>query len=397
MVDKHNSLSVIHLATSHTGGAGIAARRLNAELNSIGLESSFYALSKKGFNPLANEFALNRTIAQRFAGGISRQLSDRLINQSFFSVTSAPGVSTKWLINKVRAEHAILHIHNWFNLLTFRQLKRIISSGIPIVVTLHDQRFMTGGCHTTLECMRFREGCKSCPRVPKLLKFKISRNNLYFSHLLQEQTPNLRIIAPSKFIQIEAKASYLLKIQDIIFVPNVLSSNYMYRNKDGGFKRRANELTLGIASMNKQDWLKGSDIVDSLIEHYEGDSKIQFEFLANYASDCHESFWQSIDCLLVPSRGDNSPNVIHEAKIRGIPVVASEVGGIPELLMDNFDLKVEVRNINPSGFIEAVEEMRNRKLDATQTVEMTNNFKKYSSGSINRLIESYRELLDKSF
>ncbi len=393
MVAKHNSLSVIHIATSHTGGAGIAARRLNAELNSIGFESSFYALSKKGFNPLANEFALNRSIAQRFAGGISRQLSDRLINQSFFSVTSAPGVSTKWLINKVRTEHAILHIHNWFNLLTFRQFKKIISSGIPIVVTLHDQRFMTGGCHTTLECVKFCEGCKQCPRVPKPLKFKISCNNLYFSYLLKDQIPNLRIIAPSKFIQKEAQTSNLLKIQNIIFVPNVLSSNYVHRIKEGGLKRRANEFTLGIASMNKQDWLKGSDIVDSLIRHYEGDSKIKFEFLANYEPDCHELFWQSINCLLVPSRGDNSPNVIHEAKIRGIPVVASEVGGIPELLMDNFDLKVEVRKINLSGFIEAIEEMRNRELDPSQTVEMKNNFKVYSSESISRLITLYRELV----
>jgi glycosyltransferase involved in cell wall biosynthesis len=393
---ENNSISVIHIATSHTGGAGIAARRLNAELNSIGVDSSFYALSKKGFKPLMNEFELHRTFLQRVAGGISRQVSDRIINQSFFSLVSAPGVSTKWLIKKARAEQSVLHIHNWFNLLTFRQFKIIISSGIPIIITLHDQRFMTGGCHTTLDCSNFRKGCFSCPRVNRLLSLQVRRNNAFFSHLFTTQVLNVRIVAPSKFIQNQAVQSNILKLQDIVFVANDLSSQYVQGIKKCSSERRVGELTLGIASMNNKDWLKGSDIIDSLIKHYGADSSIKFKFLANFGSDYYESFWQSINCLLVPSRGDNSPNVIHEAKIRGIPVIASEVGGIPELLADGFDFKVQHQNLNLSGFIEAIEVMRERELDATQTEEMIGAFKMYSSGSMNRLVASYRNLLAQS-
>lgn len=47
IITADNNFEVIHLSTSHKGGAGIAARRLNADLNSIGVKSSFMqSLSK---------------------------------------------------------------------------------------------------------------------------------------------------------------------------------------------------------------------------------------------------------------------------------------------------------------------------------------------------------------
>lgn len=392
MMRDGKALSVIHVATSHTGGAGIAARRLNSELNSMGVNSSFYALAKKSYSPLDNEFALERTWIQRIAGGLSRILSDRLINQSFFSITSAPGVSTKWLITKVRDENAVLHIHNWFNLLTKRQIKKLIFSKIPIMITLHDQRFMTGGCHTAVQCKKFRKGCIACPRVPKQFRFKVRRNNSYFAHLFKDLAPNVRIIAPSKFIQSEARQSISLKMQDIVFAPNVLSSNYVQAIQVSNRNFRAGEITLGVASLNNKDWLKGSDIVELLLNHYKDDSKVSFRFFADVGPGREELFWDSIDCLLVPSRGDNSPNVIHEAKIRGIPVIASEVGGIPELLTENFDFMVDGQDLNLGGFVHAIEVMRIREKAINQPEIMLENFQNYTSGSLDTIVSTYKEL-----
>jgi glycosyltransferase involved in cell wall biosynthesis len=393
MLNDGNAFSVIHIATSHTGGAGLAARRLNAELNFTGVPSSFYALAKKGFNPVENEYGLNRTPHQRIASRMSRILSDLLTNESFFSISSAPGVSTSWLIKKVREENAVLHIHNWFNLLTNRQFKRLVSSGIPIVITLHDQRFMTGGCHTALACTNFLEGCISCPRVPKLLELKVRRNNLFFSHLFKEFVSNVRIIAPSKFIHGEAKQSNLLQTQEIVFVPNVLSSDYLRGIKKSDRTIPSGEIALGIASLNNNDWLKGSDIVESLMNHYNNDLEVSFKFLTNFMPSGEELFWNSINCLLVPSRGDNSPNVIHEAKIRGIPVIASEVGGITELLTDNFDVAVESQNLNLKGFVQAIELMRKREIGMTEKEIMEDSFKAYTSRSLDILVKIYKELL----
>jgi glycosyltransferase involved in cell wall biosynthesis len=45
------------------------------------------------------------------------------------------------------------------------------------------------------------------------------------------------------------------------------------------------------------------------------------------------------DCLIVPSNCyDNSPTVIYEAQAFSLPIIASNLGGIPELLNSDNDL-----------------------------------------------------------
>ncbi len=46
-----------------------------------------------------------------------------------------------------------------------------------------------------------------------------------------------------------------------------------------------------------------------------------------------ESFFDGIDCLIVPSEWkDPAPLVVNEARARGVPVIGSRMGGIPELI-----------------------------------------------------------------
>ena len=52
-------------------------------------------------------------------------------------------------------------------------------------------------------------------------------------------------------------------------------------------------------------------------------------------------FWREIDYLLALSRADNSPNVIHESKVAGVPIIGTNIGGIPELLNPSFDFVFE--------------------------------------------------------
>jgi glycosyltransferase involved in cell wall biosynthesis len=66
-------------------------------------------------------------------------------------------------------------------------------------------------------------------------------------------------------------------------------------------------------------------------------------------------FWQEIDFLLVPSIIDNSPNVIHEAKIRKIPVIATQVGGITELIDPEFDIEI-TQNMKSSEIVQSISE-----------------------------------------
>ena len=62
----------------------------------------------------------------------------------------------------------------------------------------------------------------------------------------------------------------------------------------------------------------------------QGNSGIE---IISYAREVEKSLMQSTSCLIVPSLCyENSPVVIYKAMACGLPVVASQIGGIPELI-----------------------------------------------------------------
>ena len=72
------AFKVIHLSTTHTGGAGLAARRLNQSLNILGVESVFLALSRLDFQVKLNEVSIKRNFTTKFLSGIMARLQSNL-------------------------------------------------------------------------------------------------------------------------------------------------------------------------------------------------------------------------------------------------------------------------------------------------------------------------------
>jgi glycosyltransferase involved in cell wall biosynthesis len=48
-----------------------------------------------------------------------------------------------------------------------------------------------------------------------------------------------------------------------------------------------------------------------------------------------KQFYQSADVLILPSSAENSPCVIVEAQYFGLPVIATKIGGIPEMVNES--------------------------------------------------------------
>jgi glycosyltransferase involved in cell wall biosynthesis len=154
------------------------------------------------------------------------------------------------------------------------------------------------------------------------------------------------------------------------------------------------KIFIGVASVEKSSNLKGGLILKE-IEKLLDQEKVNAEvlYLSDLASSSgsSNSFWTLIDYLLVPSVLDNSPNVIHEAKILGIPVIATEVGGIGELLNSQYDYSVELNENTHHVVVEIIKKILSEKpkIHRKQIIET---YEAYVSTSLEQIISIYRNL-----
>jgi glycosyltransferase involved in cell wall biosynthesis len=226
-------------------------------------------------------------------------------------------------------------------LIDLKEIERALISGYKFVFTLHDQRLFTGGCHYSHECTKFASSCESCPLLPSIIDRIPSKKLNASREIFLKYKNQIEIIAPSQWIKTLASSSSALKNNAITFIPNwhgSLEPEIQRADTVNCFQEKT--MFLGVASINKNSNIKGRDIVISLESLISKNSaNIKIIYLADFKTKEQQthSFWRRIDYLLVPSKSDNSPNVIHEAKIFGVPVIATAVGGIGELLNSEYD------------------------------------------------------------
>ncbi len=387
---------VIHLSTGHEGGAGLAARRLNSALNQQGVNSSFGALQNPSYILGDNEFSISRNIIQRLLSGLIVRSQRLLTKKVLFSLKSLNVYKFKRMQTLGSPRNTILHFHNWYNLINQKEIFKLSKKGYSVVVTLHDERFFTGGCHYAFECKKFKTDCHGCPELFPIIDRLPAKNITHTIKWLPNS--NLTFIAPSQWLKEEALSSRLLKNQKVVFIPNTLGipieSASSPRDKS---EESHSVIRIGIASMDTSSYIKGGDIT-SEIEAEIASNRLQIEMI--YLSqievqDSKKEFWDKIDYLLVASRAENSPNVIHEAKNFGVPVIASDIGGISELLYKDFDIVIPKNEINARKIIEIMAGLP-RFNEARNTAGMRKSFTHYVGGSTESHKNLYLSLLNKN-
>jgi glycosyltransferase involved in cell wall biosynthesis len=116
--------------------------------------------------------------------------------------------------------------------------------------------------------------------------------------------------------------------------------------------------------------------------------------LSRYIQSEKFHFWRDIDFLIVPSRFDNSPNVIHEAKSLGIPVIGAKVGGIVELLDPVTDFLIDIPEMNAQFLVEKKEILINILFNKNNVLKSQSRFKNWSKQSTLKHIELYENILN---
>jgi glycosyltransferase involved in cell wall biosynthesis len=122
----------------------------------------------------------------------------------------------------------------------------------------------------------------------------------------------------------------------------------------------------------------------------------RIEFLGEVARI--ESVYQDADILVLTSEHEGTPNVILEAMSFGVPVVATNVGGVPEIVPDDCGILVQPNDfqglLNAATTMVIDDDLRNRMGRRAQEYVRNN----HSIGYLQeRLKTIYSGLLSKTF
>lgn len=327
-------MKVLHLATGNNGGAYQAAVRLSDLLEKNGTQSGILTSSdRQPYKRILSKFytTINKVLTRKEFG--------------IMSIYSMNGLD---LTTIASYKPDVIHIHNWFNLLSLEGMTKL-SSIAPVVITLHDERLITGGCHNHLECSQIVRACGQCPALTLPIFRIVSKERIASNNALIAQRNN--VIVPSKWMASQLKLYVNADLEPKV-IPNPVDEIFYDLKKEMFSEYNVDSLRIGFIAANPWVKLKGlTGLLDSLSEIEQTQSlKFSLKIVGKVNNQATlpafadaigvksgkslVEFLDQLDFLVVSSLSENFPNIITEAQLRGIVVIATNVGGIPEMISD---------------------------------------------------------------
>jgi glycosyltransferase involved in cell wall biosynthesis len=337
-------MNILHICSSSTGGAGMAAARLSLAQQNKGDLSHVVTVQEIDRNKNNLHLKLQRKTISALQGATT--------NKKYGVVTP---LSLAYLKEDYVADFKpdVIHIHNWYNILNYRVIYRL-SKKYPIVFTMHDERLITGGCHNSLNCKQFDRECIKCP-ANHVLRKSVA-NDYQIKKQFFKQLERYSIVTPSEWMMNRAiNSGIFINAKRIEKISNIVSVNLAEPIKDPEIEKRLITKILFVAAdINVK--LKGFSLLEAAMlllteknPHVKyvltavGSSEnktinLKDNYKVNYKKPLSQYELQKLlaesSILVVPSLTENAPNIIVEAQLSGVIVLASEVGGIPEMIKD---------------------------------------------------------------
>lgn len=284
-------------------------------------------------------------------------------------------------------EADILHFH-WINggFLSLKNLYEISNFNKPIFWTLHDMWPFTGGCHYAGNCESYTNSCGFCP----YLKQSSSNDSSYKIISKKKQiikNLNLNIVTPSRWMKGCAEKSSLFKNLKVELVPYAIDIDlFKPQNKEQArseFKLPKDKTLILFGSMNIEEERKGfkyfkESLVKILSKNPDLKNKIAIVVFGRADSEMQSgisfdlifcgriesdkkmiSLYNAADFFVTSALEDNYPNTVMESLSCGTPVLAFDIGGIPDMV--NHFINGYLADVNSDSLATGMEWMINNK------------------------------------
>lgn len=351
-------MNILTLSTSDiSGGAARAAYNLFKSLKDLGIDSRMVVSSKysQDYQVQGPKTKLKKIFA------MAAMYIDALPNK-LFTTNNSNLHSPAWFSNgNVRAinnlDVDIVHLH-WVQG-GFLSVKAISKIRKPIVWTLHDMWAFSGAEHYSNGSKRYREGYSKHNRPVGESGLDINRWVWERKIKAFRSLKNLTIVTPSKWMADCASKSVLLKDRKIEVIPVGLDHS-LYRPRDKkiireilGMPTDKNVILIGAMNFLK-DKRKGGHLLKEAFQklcdtgldrdtelYVLGTSNPQhdegFGFKTHYFGAGRDDLslallYSAVDVFVAPSIEENFAATVFESLSCGIPVVAFDIGGMPDMI-----------------------------------------------------------------
>lgn len=345
-------VSVIHLSTCDiAGGAARAAYRLHRALIDDGVKSRMLVKSKSSDDPTVmalpalkiksltrrlieerwSRFSRERRLKDGAPDGVWHDCRAPYRQQDFAAIAGADIVHLHWTSGML----------DWPKVLPWLALEK------PLVWTLHDMNPFLGALH-------YQDGGISLPKAFASWDKTVLLQKSSILHAFPQD--RLRIIAPSRWMKMEAEQSQTLSRFSVDHVPYGVCGSVFRPLAERESLRLAlgippDRVVLGFVAQNLAERRKGFNVFLRALECL-GDYRdhllilsagangprvegIEIIHLGSFDNErIMNVFYNAIDFFVCPSLADNLPNTVLEAMSCGVPTVAFDVGGLQDMVLE---------------------------------------------------------------